>query len=76
MFPDHHFKGNFSDFAKLYLKGILEYGDYWTMLKVKKYIVDYCQLGYGVSNSGKKLAGFYCQNQYPYLKEKAMYFVN
>lgn len=27
-------EGNFSDFADLFLQGILEYGNYWTMLKV------------------------------------------
>ena len=43
--PDYHFKGMFSDFAKLFLEGSLEFGNYWTMLKVimipilfKKYI--------------------------------------
>ena len=35
LLPDYHFKGDFSDFANLYLKGAVEYGDYWTMLKVK-----------------------------------------
>ena len=35
LLPDYHLKGNLSDFAKLYLKGAVEYGDYWTMLKVK-----------------------------------------
>ena len=32
--PDYHFKGMFSDFAKLFLEGSLEFGNYWTMLKV------------------------------------------
>merc|ERR1712024_171097 len=31
--PDYHFKGMFSDFAKLFLEGSLEFGNYWTMLK-------------------------------------------
>ena len=35
MKPEYHMKGNFSDFAELYLKGAVEYGNYWTMLKVK-----------------------------------------
>ena len=35
MKPEYHMKGNFSDFAGLYLKGAVEYGNYWTMLKVK-----------------------------------------
>ena len=35
LLPDYHFNGDFSNFATLYLKGAVEYGDYWTMLKVK-----------------------------------------
>ena len=32
---EYKLEGSFSDFANLYLQGILEYGSYWTMLKVK-----------------------------------------
>ena len=28
------FKGEFSDFAELFMKGMVEFGNYWTMLKV------------------------------------------
>ena len=34
MKPEYHMKENFCDFATLYLKGAVEYGNYWTMLKV------------------------------------------
>ena len=33
-FPEYQFKGNFKDFAQLFIDGHLEYGSYWTMLKV------------------------------------------
>jgi len=34
LFPDYKMKpGKFSEFANLFLKGTLEYGSYWTMLK-------------------------------------------
>ena len=32
---EYKLEGSFSDFANIYLQGILEYGSYWTMLKVK-----------------------------------------
>ena len=35
LFPDYKMKPNFPDFANLFLQGALEYGSYWTMLKVK-----------------------------------------
>ena len=31
---EYKMAGNFSDFSDLFLQGILEYGSYWTMLKV------------------------------------------
>ena len=31
---EYKFKGNFSDFAELFMKGLVQFGDYWTMLKV------------------------------------------
>jgi hypothetical protein len=30
----YKFQGNFEDFAQLFIEGTLEYGSYWTMLKV------------------------------------------
>ena len=33
---DYKFEGSFSDFATLFLEGIVEYGSYWTMLRVMK----------------------------------------
>ena len=33
-FPEYQFKGDFKDFAQLFIDGHLEYGSYWTMLKV------------------------------------------
>ena len=30
----YHFKGTFADFAEHFLEGTLEFGSYWTMLKV------------------------------------------
>ena len=33
---DYKFEGSFSDFANLFLEGIVEYGSYWTMLRVMK----------------------------------------
>ena len=32
--PHYHLKGTFADFAELFLEGSLEFGSYWTMLKV------------------------------------------
>ena len=34
-FPEYDMKGSFSDFASMFLKGSIEFGSYWTMLKVK-----------------------------------------
>ena len=31
---EYNFKGNFSDFAGLFMDGMVQFGDYWTMLKV------------------------------------------
>ena len=31
---EYNFKGNFSDFAGLFMNGMVQFGDYWTMLKV------------------------------------------
>ena len=31
---NYHFKGTFADFAEQFLDGTLEFGSYWTMLKV------------------------------------------
>ena len=33
-FPEYFFNGDFKDFAKLFIDGTLEFGSYWTMLKV------------------------------------------
>ena len=32
--PDYKFEGTFDDFADQFLEGTLEFGNYWTMLKV------------------------------------------
>ena len=43
-FPEYKFKGNFEEFAKCYREGNLEYGSYWTMLKVISHnIWDFCR---------------------------------
>ena len=34
-FPEYQFKGDFKDFAQLFIDGHLEMGSYWTMLKVR-----------------------------------------
>ena len=34
-FPEYKFKGEFADYAQIFLEGTFEYGSYWTMLKVK-----------------------------------------
>ena len=31
---EYNCKGNFSDFAGLFMDGMVQFGDYWTMLKV------------------------------------------
>ena len=31
---NYKFKGEFSDFAELFMKGMVQFGNYWTMLKV------------------------------------------
>ena len=31
---EYKFKGEFSDFAELFMKGMVQFGNYWTMLKV------------------------------------------
>lgn len=33
-FPEYQFNGDFEKFAKMFLNGNMEYGGYWTMLKV------------------------------------------
>ena len=33
-FPEYQWKGDFQDFAKLFIEGKTEYGGYWPMLKV------------------------------------------
>ena len=33
-FPEYMFKGTFADYAKMFMDGTLEFGSYWTMLKV------------------------------------------
>ena len=33
-FPEYKFKGTFADFAEFFMEGNLEFGSYWTMLKV------------------------------------------
>jgi hypothetical protein len=35
--PDYKYKGNFEQFAQMFLDGTVEYGGYWTMLKVHIY---------------------------------------
>ena len=35
-FPEYQFQGNFKDFAELFIDGKLEFGSYWTMLKVNE----------------------------------------
>ena len=43
-FRKYKFKGNFEEFAKCYREGNLEYGSYWTMLKVISHnIRDFCR---------------------------------
>ena len=34
-FPEYKFKGEFADYAELFLEGTVEFGSYWTMLKVQ-----------------------------------------
>ena len=34
IFPGYYFKGNFEDFSKFFMNGVLQYGNYWTILKV------------------------------------------
>ena len=34
-FPEYKFKGTFADFAEFFMEGNLEFGSYWTMLKVQ-----------------------------------------
>ena len=33
-FPKYKCKGEFADYAELFLEGTVEFGNYWTMLKV------------------------------------------
>ena len=35
IFPEYHMKGNFAVFATMFVQGSVEFGSYWTMLKVK-----------------------------------------
>ena len=34
--PKYKFKGNFLNFAELFMEGTLEFGNYWTMLNVSR----------------------------------------
>ena len=34
-FPEYKCKGEFADYAELFLEGTVEFGNYWTMLKVQ-----------------------------------------
>ena len=34
IFPGYYFKGNFEEFSKFFMNGVLQYGNYWTILKV------------------------------------------
>ena len=38
---EYKFKGSFSDFAELFMKGLVQFGDYWTMLKVMYKKINY-----------------------------------
>ena len=37
--PEYKMKGSFADFAALYMEGQVEFGNYWTMLKVIQMVI-------------------------------------